>query len=294
MRVAVFGKSLNPELSGVFREMLDILQDRRCRIIIHDTFAKHLVSETGYSLNFDTFSCHSHLEEKCDVLLSIGGDGTLLDTLSLIRNSGIPILGVNLGRLGFLSSVSKSEIKHAIDCLLAGNYELDQRSLLRLETPNNPFGELNYALNEISMHYHGTPSLISIKVSVNDLYLNSYWADGLIVSTPTGSTAYSLSCNGPIVYPDTKTLLITPISSHNLTVRPIIIPDNSVIRISVSSRNGKFVAGLDSRFEVFNSETVLNVKKEDFMINLIKLPGKTFFSTIREKLKWGLDVRSKL
>lgn len=294
MKIAIFGKTLNPELYGAFREILDLLTDRRCKVCMHDSFARQLSTVAGFSGLVETFSNHEELKTKADVLFSIGGDGTLLDTITLIRDSEIPVLGINLGRLGFLSSVSRNEIRHAIDSVITGKYTLDQRSLLRLETKENHFLPLNFALNEVSIHNEGIPSLIRMDVFVNEKFLNSYWADGIIVSTPTGSTAYSLSCNGPIADPHTQTFIITPIASHNLTVRPIIIPDSSIIRIRVSTRSGNFLTGLDSRFESIANDSELIIQKEKFCINLIDLPGKTFFSTIREKLKWGLDARSKL
>jgi NAD+ kinase len=294
MRIAIFGKQLHPEHSSAFREVIDLLLNRRCQLSVYKPFATNLERDIGIQLPGTTFSSSSDLHSQADVLLSFGGDGTLLDTITLIRDSGIPILGINLGRLGFISSISKQEIPHTINSILSGDYRLDKRTLLRLETKSGLFGDLNFALNEVSIHNHGIPSLIGIQVFVNEQFLNSYWADGLIVSTPTGSTAYSLSCNGPIVDPQSQTFLITPIASHNLTVRPIIIPDTSEIRIRLSSREKNFLAGLDSRFETFTTETELTIRKEAFQINLIELQGKNFFSTIREKLKWGLDVRSNI
>ena len=215
-----------------------------------------------------------------------------MDTITLVRNSGVPILGINLGRLGFLASINKEMIIPAINAIIEGNYTLDKRTLVKIETKNNLFGELNYALNEMTVYKKNPLSMLSIKVFVNNEFLNVYWADGLIIATPTGSTAYSLSCGGPIITPDSENFIITPISTHNLTVRPIVIPDNSLIKIQVESRESDYFASLDSRFLSIPSTTELTVKKESFHINLLKMNNQNFFSTIRHKLLWGSDVRN--
>jgi NAD+ kinase len=232
------------------------------------------------------------LKNNADILFSIGGDGTLLDTISYVRDSGIPVLGVNLGRLGFLSSISREDILPAVDNVMAGNYTLEQRTLLSLTSPHGLFGELNYALNELSITKTDTHALAVVSVHVNDKFLNTYWADGLIVATPTGSTAYSLSCYGPIITPGSENFVITPIASHNLTVRPIVIPDNQEIRLKVSGRNQLYQVGLDSRYETINNSVELIIRRADFKVNLVQLPNKDFYTTIREKLLWGKDQRN--
>jgi NAD+ kinase len=216
----------------------------------------------------------------------------LLDTLTLVRDSNIPILGVNLGRLGFLSSISKDEILPAIDEVVQGKYTLDQRTVLLLRSPDNLFGDVSYALNELSITKTETNSLAVVDVFVNDKFLNTYWADGLLVATPTGSTAYSLSCTGPIITPGSENFVITPIASHNLTVRPIVIPDNNMIRIRLAGRNQVYQVGLDSRYQTIRTGTELIVGRADFKINLVQLTNKDFFTTIREKLLWGKDNRN--
>jgi NAD+ kinase len=216
----------------------------------------------------------------------------LLDTITLVRDSGVPILGINLGRLGFLASINKDMIIPAIHAIIENNYTIDKRTLVKIETENNLFGDLNYALNEMTIYKKNPHSLLTIKVCVNDEFLNAYWADGLIIATPTGSTAYSLSCGGPIITPDSENFIITPISTHNLTVRPIVIPDNSLIRIQVESRESDYYLSLDSRALIVPSVTELVVKKESFHIHLVKMNNQNFFSTIRHKLFWGNDARN--
>jgi NAD+ kinase len=199
---------------------------------------------------------------------------------------------MNLGRLGFLSSVSRDNIRLAVDALVQKRYRLENRTLLRLETQDNLFGELNFALNDLTIYKKDPYSMLTISAYVDGIFLNSYWADGLIIATPTGSTAYSLSCGGPIVVPGSENFIITPIASHNLTVRPIVIPDKSRIRVQIEGRNQQFFVSLDSRFEIVDSSLELIIEKEDFKINLLRLDKENFYRTIREKLNWGLDIRN--
>jgi NAD+ kinase len=226
------------------------------------------------------------------VFFTLGGDGTILDSIPIIRNSNIPILGINMGRLGFLSSVSHTDIDAAINDVLNNNYILDKRALLSLKTDNDLFGEMNFALNEFSIHKKDHLSMIVVHVYIDDKFLNSYWADGLLISTPTGSTAYALAVGGPIVTPGSKNFIISPIAPHNLTVRPVVIPDNSVIKLKIQGRSKSFLVGLDSRFETINSSTELVVSKSNFSVNMIQIGNRSFFDTIREKLNWGLDIRN--
>jgi NAD+ kinase len=225
-------------------------------------------------------------------LFSIGGDGTLLDTIPLVRGSGIPILGINLGRMGFLSSVSKEEISKAVGSVFEGNYKLDQRALLSLIEPKGIYGDLNFALNDLTIYRNNTTSLIVVHVYVDGLFLNSYWGDGLIVSTPTGSTAYSLAVGGPIISPGSQNFVIAPIASHNLTVRPIVIQDTSEIRIRIEGREEKYLMTMDSRHSAINKEDELIIRRCDFGVNLVQMKNKDFYSTVREKLLWGRDYRN--
>jgi len=201
-------------------------------------------------------------------------------------------MGINLGRMGFLSSISKEEIGQAVNALIRGDYTLEKRALLSVETPQHLFGDMNYALNELTVNKKDTGSMILVHVYIDDKLLNSYWADGLIIATPTGSTAYSLSCNGPIITPDSENFVITPIATHNLTVRPVVIPDKSVIRLKVEGRMSQYLIGLDSRNSIIDSDTEIVVKKEKFFINLVQRVGDDFYTTIRQKLMWGRDVRN--
>ncbi|MCF8303153.1 MAG: NAD kinase [Bacteroidales bacterium] len=292
MRVALYGKKFSGDDAVYLQRLFDKLNNYATTLNIYKPFFDNIKSYINVGSNIKQFSGYKELEGNVDFLLSIGGDGTLLDTVTLVRDSGIPILGINLGRLGFISSVSKHNIDKALDDLDKGKYSLEKRSLLRLETAEGFFGDLNYALNELTINKKDTASMILIHVWVDDNFINSYWADGLIISTPTGSTGYSLSCNGPIITPDSENFVITPIATHNLTVRPIVIPDKSVIDIKVEGRHQQFLAGLDSRSEVIDASTRLRVRKEIFSVNLLLMEGENFFRTIREKLMWGLDIRN--
>lgn len=292
MNIAIFGKSFSKENNGYIQQLIDKLESRDISLLFYEPFYKELKDNIFLKPETQVFTSHDEIIGKVDFLFSIGGDGTLLNTITLVRDSGIPILGINLGRMGFLSSISKERIGSAIEQLLNRKFKLDQRTLLRLETPNNIFGDLNYALNEMAVYKKYPFSMLKIQAYVNNEYLNSYWADGLIVATPTGSTAYSLSAGGPIVLPRSQNFLVTPIATHNLTVRPIVIPDNSQIKIKIVGRTKEFFVGLDSRSEIIDSSVELTVKKEEFKLNLIQLEDENYFTTIREKLMWGLDVRN--
>jgi len=292
MKIALFGKMCDEASIPYIQNLFKLLYSRGIEISIYKRYLEIIKDQIQIDGPVTTFSSHKDLGDDVDYLFSIGGDGTLLDTITLVRDSGIPIMGINTGRLGFLSSVGKTEIENAIDSLVHKNYTLSKRSLLRLDSSDQHFGNFNFALNELTIHQKDTPSLIAIHVHVNDKFLNSYWADGLIVSTPTGSTGYSLSCGGPILSPHNENFIITPIATHNLTVRPIVIPDSGYIKITVNGRIDNFLVGLDARFETFSSTTELNIRKENFTVNLVNLPYQDFFATIREKLTWGLDSRN--
>jgi NAD+ kinase len=227
-----------------------------------------------------------------DILITIGGDGTILDTITSVGSSNIPILGINTGRLGFLANNAKENVEHVIDLLLAGDYFLEKRSLLSLNTDDNLFEQYNFAMNEITIHKKDSSSMIQLHTYVDDLFLNTYWSDGLIISTPTGSTAYSLSCGGPILDPKSKNFIINPIAPHNLTARPIIIPDDSKIRIEVEGRDEEFLVTLDSRSKTITNKYQLNISKADFTINLVQFGNQNFYKTIRNKLYWGQDKRN--
>ncbi|NVN94578.1 MAG: NAD kinase [Bacteroidetes bacterium] len=292
MKIALFGKNINNESIEYMKLLVEQLENTGIAMMVYEPFFKAIENKVTFNKDVQFFREHTEIHNQVNFLLSVGGDGTLLDTITLVRDSGVPILGINLGRLGFLASINKEMIIPAINAIIEGNYTLDKRTLVKIETENNLFGKLNYALNEMTVYKKNPLSMLTIKVFVNNEFLNAYWADGLIIATPTGSTAYSLSCGGPIITPDSENFIITPISTHNLTVRPIVIPDNSLIKIQVESRESDYFASLDSRFISVPSTTELTVKKEFFNINLLKMNNQNFFSTIRHKLLWGSDARN--
>ena len=292
MKIALFGKSPDEAAMPYIQQVISKLEHISIEVYIYEPFLEIISSIVKFNIPYKTFKSHKDLKNNVDYLVSVGGDGTFLDTVTLVRDSGIPILGINLGRLGFLSSVSKDEIDQTFDDLVKGNFRLEQRTLLRLVTKNGLFGDMNYGLNEVAISRKDSNALLVLHVYVDDMKLNSYWADGLLIATPTGSTAYSLSCGGPIVTPGSKNFVITPIATHNLTVRPIVIPDDSKIRIRLEGRDDQYLVSLDSRRETIDGNVELNIEKESFKINLIQMESKDFFTTIRDKLKWGLDIRN--
>jgi NAD+ kinase len=292
MKLALFGKDIGERNEGYLIQLIRRLDEYHAELIVYEPFYP-VISRFNKSLKIQgTFKGYDDLAGNTDMVLSIGGDGTLLDTVSLVRDSGIPVLGINLGRLGFLSSISRDSIIPAIDKVMNGDYSLNQRTLLKLESTRSIFGEFSYALNDLTINRKDSTALVVIHVYVDDMFLNSYWADGLIVATPTGSTAYSLSSGGPIVSPGSENFVITPIAPHNLTIRPIIVSDNSEIRIKVEGRDKKFLVSLDSRTGIIDPGEELIIKKADFNFNLVQIENRDFFATIRDKLKWGLDARN--
>jgi len=290
IRIGIFGKNLKRETFPFIQNLFNKLHSVNVSVCVHEEMYNS-VKKNIMIHEVETFSSHTDINTKLDFLLSLGGDGNMLSAVTLVRDSGIPILGINLGRLGFLASINKEHIDKAIDCLVDENYSIEERSLLKLSTPD-VFGELNFALNEISVYKRLPNSMVSINVKINQQYLNSYWADGLIVATPTGSTAYSLSTGGPILHPESHNFIITPIAPHNLSVRPVVIPDDSIINMAVNERDGGFLVSLDSRTIELESGIELKVEKEDFTIKLVRLPEESFFGTIRAKLLWGIDKRN--
>jgi NAD+ kinase len=226
------------------------------------------------------------------MLISLGGDGTMLDTVSFIGDSNIPLIGINLGRLGFLAAISENEAADAIESLVRGSYTIEKRSLLHLESSMPIFEDAPFALNEFTLHRKDSSSMIKIHTYLNGEFLNTYWADGLIVATPTGSTGYSLSCGGPVVFPQTSSFVITPVAPHNLSTRPIVVPDDNVISFELEGRTDHFLCTLDSRTETIPTSIQLAVKKENFSISLIRPDEHNFLKTIRQKLYWGIDRRN--
>ena len=292
MRIALYGRGFGPDYDGLMKEVLRVLRDARTETLVFNSLLDDIKRCSDKNVDYQTFNSYEQLKGKADVLFSFGGDGTMLDSVEYVRDTAIPVLGINMGRLGFLSSVSSDETLDAVHKILKGDYEVEKRSLLELVGEKQRFNGINYALNELSVMRKDGSSLIVIQVFVDDKLLNTYWADGLILATPTGSTAYSLSAGGPIVAPNNDSFLITPISAHNLSVRPVVISDKSVVKIKVDGRCDAYDLSLDSRTKLVDKSLQLEVKKADFTFNMVKLPGKDFFEAIRKKLLWGNDVRN--
>lgn len=293
MKIALFGRSFDRGFFSVIGEMIRLLEADTDSFYINRRFFDFMKENITFRKQIHIYDDHLGLPCDCFCMISIGGDGTLLDTLPYLRNSGIPVLGINTGRLGFLSSVSTDLMKESVNALKERNFRLDERSLIKLETKEeNIFGSFPFALNELTVLKRDNTTMISISAYVNGNYLNTYWADGLMVATPTGSTGYSLSCGGPIISPDSENFIITPIASHNLTVRPIVIKDNSLVKLRVEGRIKSHLVVMDSRCVPLESPIDLYIKKAEFKINLINIENKDFFKTIRNKLAWGLDKRN--
>lgn len=290
MKIAIYARSVNDNLSPYVSKLFKKLEELNIETIVYKPYFQYLTINSVINKPLSTFTSHTEIK-NVDYLLSIGGDGTLLETIYLVRNSGVPILGINTGRLGFLANVYKEDIEPALESLKKKKFRIDKRAMLKLETPGNLFGDVNYALNEITIMKKDS-NMVTIHAYVNGEFLNSYWADGLIISTPTGSTAYSLSCGGPIVLPESENFLITPIAAHNLNVRPLVLSDKNEITLKIEGRSPNYLLSLDSRSEVIDSSVELTIKKEKFHINLIRLENQNFFTTIRAKLMWGLDKRN--
>ena len=291
MNIAINGKAFKKTLAPVIQDMFNYLGGKKARIQLAQEFRDHCQTK---KIKLPRHSIFSNLHEliSADFAISIGGDGTLLDTVSHVGSKNIPILGVNMGRLGYLATTNQDEIKKALDLVYEGEYEIDNRALVTLKTIDHRFGNKNFALNEMAVVKRDTSSMIHAKISVDEKFLNSYWADGIIVSTPTGSTGYSLSCGGPIVLPGSQNLIITPICPHNLNMRPLIISDKSKIKIEIEGRSKSILISLDSRSESVPTNVVLNIEKAAFNTKLIKFKDNEYFHTLREKLSWGKDLRN--
>ena len=292
MKVGIYGRALAGNASAeAVKTLVNKLEKSGVGMVFYKPFLDELGSKAKVKAA-KTFAQHGDIKGKIDFLFSIGGDGTLLETVTLVRDSEIPVIGINTGRLGFLSSISVEEIESAVDALLKGKYSLDKRTLLQLDIKGNYFSDCAFALNEIAVQKTDTSSMVTIHASVNGKFLNSYWADGLIVATPTGSTAYSLSCGGPIVMPDSDNFVITPVAPHNLNVRPVIISSEDIVVLEIESRNPNYRVSLDSRSENVMASVKLRIKRADFLISLVKLHNHDFLSTLRNKLNWGVDKRN--
>jgi len=291
MKVAIHGNILNQNTQPIIEGIIDLLEKSGHVYFLSSNFADQALNH-GIDLEKGNIYIPGSSLADFDFVISIGGDGTLLETITHVGVSEKPILGVNTGRLGFLATINREMVGEALASIDRGKYEIDTRSLLRIETDGDLFGGTNFCLNEVTVLKQDTASMITVQASINGEFLNSYWADGLIISTPTGSTGYSLSCGGPVVMPHSNNLILTPVSPHNLNVRPLIVSDGCVITLQVESRSNYFMVSLDSRSSIVPTGTRLEVKRENFMAKLIKPDGYSFVKTLRTKLNWGLDARN--
>jgi NAD+ kinase len=294
MKVGIYGQFYHKEAGRYVQTLLDILGQKQIEVIIEKNFLGLIKANDEIKTNYDHFSTFKELDSTYDLFFSIGGDGTILKTATYIRDLNIPIAGINTGRLGFLATIKKEEIAASIDKILDGHYQISKRTLLQAFTGDdtNPLGDLNFALNEIAVNRKNTTSMISVTTHLDGEKLTNYWADGLIVATPTGSTGYSLSCGGPVIAPETSSIVLTPIAPHNLNARPLVVPDDTVITLMVSGREEQHLISLDSRILTLDNDTTVTLKKAPFTIQLITLQGESFLKTIRNKLLWGEDKRN--
>jgi NAD+ kinase len=293
MKVAIYSRGVDLDQQQSLNALLAELNRYDTTIyVFEDLMVKFSLSNPPDKLPLIPFHYFSELHNSIDCLISLGGDGTVLDAITLVGDTHIPVLGINYGRLGFLASISKDELSLMVDALVNRTYVIEKRTLLHLDSNVPIFGATPFALNEFAIHKRDTSPMIKIHTYLNGEFLNSYWADGLIVATPTGSTGYNMSCNGPIIFPDSASFVITPVAPHNLNVRSIIVPDSSVISFEIEGRTEELICALDARKEIVGKHIELAVKKENFVVHFIRLNENSYLSTLRTKLTWGLDKRN--
>jgi len=292
MKIAIYGRKFNNTALPYIQQVFDCLLQFGIEPFVYDKFNEFISGKINFPKKLRIFKNHTDIRGQVDVLISLGGDGTILDTVTLVRDSGIPVIGINLGRLGFLASINKNEILSAIERLVNKQFTLDARDLVSVESETNVFGDENFALNDVIIHRRDNSAMMLIHAYLNGEFLNSYWSDGLIIATATGSTAYSLSCGGPIIFPGSENFVITPVSPHNLNVRPVIISDSNTLSFELEGRSAKYLLSCDSRTEVIGSSLRFNVKKANFRFNLVRLNNESYLSTLRNKLLWGIDTRN--
>lgn len=292
MQVAVFGRNFPSYARENIATMFSKFSMLNVDVWVFEPLYEFLQKKTGLRPKVaGLYTDHTDLPKDLDFLFSLGGDGTFLETVTLVRESGIPVLGVNIGRLGFLSYISQENLSESLESVFSGNFDIEERMLLKVEASGIAMSDLNVALNEVRI-YKNSGSLITIHVKVNEEFLSAYWADGLLLSTPTGSTAYNLSVGGPIVVPESKSFVLSPIAPHNLTVRPLVLPDSAVLQFSVDTRDPEFQLALDSRTIDLDAETTVTVRKADYTLKMIRIENISFYSTLRNKLMWGADKRN--
>ncbi|KAF0241361.1 MAG: hypothetical protein FD183_730 [Chitinophagaceae bacterium] len=292
MKVAIYSRGLDIEQENPLLILLEELGRYDTEILLYNTLVEQFTIPDHLTKKLISFGGSEDLDESIDCLISLGGDGTMLDAVTLVKEKNIPLLGINFGRLGFLASISREELTVAVDALVNHTFLIDKRTLIHLDSNMPLFTDAPFALNEFAIYKRDISPMIKIHTYMNGEFLNTYWADGLIVATPTGSTGYNLSCNGPIVFPDSSSLVITPVAPHNLNVRSIVIPDNNIISFEVEGRSDQFICAMDARREIVPKPVQLAIRKENFGVNLIRLNENTFLSTLRSKLTWGLDKRN--
>lgn len=293
MKIAIYGRPFSSGFEKNITTLFVLLEKHGVEYFIHESFFEFLLKKEKLSLKkAGAFKTHDDIIGNADIMFSIGGDGTFLEAVSIVQDYGIPIVGINTGRLGFLADISPGHIEDSLSAILNGHYKVEHRSLVELDLINSAWEGFTCALNEVSIQKRYS-TMITIHTYLDDTYLNSYWADGLIVSTPTGSTAYSMSVGGPIMTPDSNNFIISPMAPHNLTIRPVIVPDHNLIRIEVESRDNSFLLTLDSRTEIIEGEVQLRLKRADFTIKTLRIKDATFYNTLRNKLMWGVDKRNE-
>lgn len=294
MKIGIYGQFYHKNSGIYIQQLLEILDKNDVEVVIEEKFLELIHLHDDIDKSYSHFSTFEELDKSYDFFFSIGGDGTILKTVTYVRDLGIPIAGINTGRLGFLATIKKEEIKESVDLILQKKFFVSSRSLVTIETnpPTEEFGVLNFAMNDIAISRKNTTTMITLDTSLNNEFLTTYWADGLIIATPTGSTGYSLSCGGPVMMPESQNMVLTPIAPHNLNARPLVIPDNLEIELQVSGREDSYLVSLDSRIYTLPNETTLKVKKASFNINMVVLPQNSFIKTLRKKMLWGQDKRN--
>lgn len=291
MRIGIHGKEVKGQQVKFIENFFGLLAAQKVDILVSAKLLKYLKSSRFEQFKLKSFNLGDNLK-GLDAFISLGGDGTLLDSITYLGKNEIPIMGINTGRMGFLATIGRDETEKALEHLFQGTFQTDSRTMISLDADLTLFNGLTFALNDFTIIKKDTSSMINIHVFVDRELLNSYWADGIIVSTPTGSTGYSLSCGGPLLYPRSESFVITPVSPHNLTARPIVVSDNSEISFHIEGRSKKFLISLDSRVEAIDGSVNLKVKKSKYKVHLIQMPGQHYFKTLRQKLNWGLDIRN--
>lgn len=294
MKIAIFGQYYHNNTQESIERLLTVLAHKNEDVFIENDFFNIIKHESESPSKLEDFKTFQVLDNSYSLLISIGGDGTILRAITYVRDLSIPIVGINTGRLGFLATIQTEQIESAVESILKGDYKISERTLLCVETvpENKDIVETNFALNEIAVSRKNTTSMITVETHLNEEYLTSYWADGLIISTPTGSTGYSLSCGGPVITPETNSFVLTPIAPHNLNARPLVIPDHTEIRLKVDGREEYYLISLDSRIASLHNSTIVTIKKADFKIKMVELFHESFIDTLRKKMLWGEDKRN--